>query len=45
MLVFIGMITIWASFIWVLIDVFLIPGMTQQYNLNLAARMAPATNP
>lgn len=35
----IGFITIWIPVIWVLIDVFLIPGMTRDYNMRLVQMM------
>jgi TM2 domain-containing membrane protein YozV len=39
MLVFIGFLTIWISIIWAFVDLFLVSGLTQQYNNQLAARM------
>jgi TM2 domain-containing membrane protein YozV len=37
--VFIGVLTIWISIIWIFVDLFLIPGMVQKYNNQLAARL------
>ena len=39
MFVGIGVFTIWISVIWVFVDLFLIPGITRNYNVALATRL------
>jgi TM2 domain-containing membrane protein YozV len=39
----VGFLTIWIPAIWVLIDVFLIPGMARRHNMELANRIGMAT--
>ncbi len=39
MFVLIGFLTIWITIIWQFVDLFLVSGLTQQYNNQLAARM------
>lgn len=39
MIVGIGFFTIWIAVVWVFVDLFLIPGMTQRYNTDLASRI------
>jgi TM2 domain-containing membrane protein YozV len=39
MFVLLGFLTIWISIIWTFIDLFLVSGLTQQYNNQLAAKM------
>ncbi len=38
----IGFFTIWVTIVWVLVDVFLIPGIARKYNSALAARLGAA---
>ena len=39
MLVVVGAFTIWISLIWVLVDLFLVPGMVRKHNVNLAMQL------
>ena len=38
MLVWVGVLTIWISIIWVFVDLFLIPGITREHNVALATQ-------
>ena len=39
MFAFVGFFTIWISVVWVLVDLFLIPGIVREHNLALARRI------
>jgi hypothetical protein len=40
MLVLVGFVTIFITVVWAIVDAFLIPGMTREFNNMLATRLA-----
>ncbi len=40
MLAYVGLFTIWISVIWVIVDLFLIPGITRRSNVALATELS-----
>ncbi len=43
MLVLIGFFTIWISWLWVLVDLFLVPGLVRNHNNKLAQELGVVT--